>query len=161
MDEILIVNLADAIAVSHPRCGTTLALEPDGAGWPDTAVKLRILEPGKPNGLYHSEPVQEDFLVLHGECLLILEGEQRTLTRWDFFHCPAGVEHIFVGAGERPCAVLMIGSRRAREVHYPVDALAARHGASVSEPTDDPEQAYAEWWREPWTETPNPWPLQG
>ena len=67
---------------------------------------MQILQPGQPNCLYHSEPVQEDFLVLHGECLVILEGEERRLRQWDFVHCPPGAEHVFVGAGDGPCAVL-------------------------------------------------------
>ena len=90
------------------------------------------MEPGQPNCRYHSEPVQEDFLVLHGECIAIVDGAEHRLRRWDFFHCPAGVEHVFVGAGDGPCAVLMIGSRRRDEAHYPVNEVAAKYGASVA-----------------------------
>jgi hypothetical protein len=70
------------------------------------------MQPGQPNCRYHSEPVQEDFLVLHCECIAIVEGEERPMRQWDFLHSPAGVEHVFVGAGDSPCAILMIGSRR-------------------------------------------------
>lgn len=159
MDRTLIINLADAPALSHPDRATMIDVEPDDAPWPDTGVNVQVMEPGQPNCKYHSEPVQEDFLVLHGECIAIVDGEERRLRQWDLLHCPAGVEHVFVGAGEGPCAVLMIGSRRRDEAHYPVDDTAARYGASVAAPTDDPAVAYAEWRRHPRTPTANPWPL--
>jgi uncharacterized cupin superfamily protein len=160
VDEPLIVNIADAPAISRPRRAIFLALEPDGAEWPDTGVNVQVMLPGQPNCLYHSEPVQEDFLVLHGECIVILEGEERPLRRWDFVHCPAGTEHVFVGAGDGPCAVLMIGSRREDAAHYPVNEVAAKYDASASTTTDDPAEAYADWRREPFRPTPNPWPLR-
>jgi uncharacterized cupin superfamily protein len=122
-------------------------------------VNIQVLEPGQPNCLYHSEPVQEDFLVLHGECTVILDGEEKTMRQWDFLHCPAGIPHVFVGAGEGPCAVLMIGSRREVAAHYPANEVAAKHGASAAEATDDPAVAYAEWRKEPHQPAPNPWPL--
>jgi uncharacterized cupin superfamily protein len=97
--------------------------------------------------------------VLHGECIVILQGEEKRMRQWDYLHCPPGVEHIFVGAGEGPCAVLMIGSRRKPEVHYPVNDLAARYDASVTSATDDPAEAYADWRKEPWRAIASPWPL--
>jgi uncharacterized cupin superfamily protein len=51
---------------------------------------MRIMQPGQPNCLYHSEPVQEDFLVRHGECIAIVDGAEHPRRQWDFFHCPAG-----------------------------------------------------------------------
>ena len=159
MDETLIINVADAPAFAHPRRSTSIELEPEGAGWPDTGVNIQVLKPGQPNCKYHSEPVQEDFLVLHGECIAIVDGEEITLRQWDFLHCPAGVEHVFVGAGDGPCAVLMIGSRREDKAHYPVNEVAAKYGASVDEATDVVAEAYAEWRKEPWQPAPNPWPL--
>jgi len=159
VDEAFVVNLAELRTVSHPRRASILLLEPEDDLWPDTGVNVQILEPGKPNGRYHREIVQEDFLVLHGECVLIMEGEERRLRQWDFVHCPAGTNHIFVGAGECPCAVLMIGSRREEGVHYPVSQVAAKYDASAQTPTDEPAQAYADWRQFPWTETENPWPL--
>ena len=159
MDAPLIVNLADAPARSHPRRATVIEMEPGGGRWPDTGVNVQIMQPGQPNCRYHSEPVQEDFLVLHGKCIAIVEGEEKPLRQWDFFHCPAGVEHVFVGAGDGPCAVLMIGSRRVDEAHYPVNEVAAKYDASAKETTDDPKEAYADWAGEPWKEIPNPWSL--
>jgi uncharacterized cupin superfamily protein len=157
VDEAFIVNLADAPAVRHPRGATVIEFETEQAPWPDTGVNVQILEPGQPNGRYHSEPAQEDFLVLGGECIVILEGEERRMRQWDFLHCPGGTEHIFVGAGEGPCAVLMIGCRRVPGLHYPVSELAAKYDASVSTPTDDPEVAYADWNEQPWEPIASPW----
>lgn len=158
MDRPFVLNLADAPAFAHPHRATLIDPEPDEAPWPDLGVNVQVMEPGQPNCRYHSEPVQEDFLVLHGECLAIVDGEERPLRRWDFLHCPAGTEHVFVGAGDGPCAVLMIGSRREDSAHYPVNEVAARHGASVSEPTDDPALAYADWRREPRRPVTGVWP---
>ncbi len=159
MDKPLIVNLADAPARRHPNRAAILDWEPEDGPWPDTGVNVQVMEPGQPNCKYHDEPVQEDFLVLHGECIAIVDGEEKPLRQWDFFHCPAGVAHVFVGAGDGPCAVLMIGSRRTDAAHYPVNDVAAKYGASVDRETDEPEEAYAEWRKRPWEEIPSPWPL--
>jgi uncharacterized cupin superfamily protein len=158
-DKPFIVPVGAARALSHSRRATMIDFEPDDAPWPDLGVNIQVMQPGQPNCRYHSEPVQEDFLVLHGECVVILDGEERSLQQWDFLHCPAGTEHVFVGAGDGPCAVLMIGSRRRDEAHYPVNAVAAKYGASVEKATDDPAEAYADWRREPRRPAPNPWPL--
>jgi len=158
MDVPFVMNVADAPTRAHPRRATIIDFESDDAPWPDTGVNVQIMQPGQPNCKYHSEPVQEDFLVLHGECIAIVDGEERELRQWDFLHCPAGVEHVFVGAGEGPCAVLMIGSRRRDEAHYPVNEGAAKYDASVSTATDDPEVAYADWRQEPWRPVEGQWP---
>ncbi len=159
MDEPFVMNIADAPAMEHSRRATIIDFEPENSPWQDTGVNVQILQPGQPNCRYHSEPVQEDFLLLYGECIAILEGAERPLRQWDFLHCPAGVEHVFVGAGDGPCAILMIGSRRLDEAHYPVNTVAAKYDASVSSTTDDPDEAYADWRQEPWQPAPNPWPL--
>jgi uncharacterized cupin superfamily protein len=158
MDRPFVMNLADAPARAHPRRSTTIDPEPDAAPWPDTGVNVQVMQPGQPNCKYHSEPVQEDFLVLHGECIAIIDGVERHLRQWDFVHGPAGVEHVFVGAGDGPSAVLMIGSRRRDEAHYPVNEVAAKYDASVSAATDDPDEAYADWRGEPWRTVVAPWP---
>src|SRR5215208_1129587 len=102
-----------------------------------TGFTLAVLEPGKPSGMYHAESVQEDFLVLSGECLLVIEEEERPLKAWDFVHCSPGTRHIFVGAGEGSCAILMVGAcGEGKTLHYPPSEVAARHGASVLEETD-------------------------
>ncbi|MCW2967969.1 MAG: cupin protein [Solirubrobacteraceae bacterium] len=146
MDAAFVVNVADARHVFNADAGAFIEFEPaaEEERWKDTGVNITILQPGLANGRYHAESTQEDFLVLHGECLLLLEGEERRLRTWDYVHCPPGAEHIFVGA-EEPCAVLMIGARREGDsIHYPVNELAARHGASVSVATDLPAEAYAD-----------------
>lgn len=108
-------------------------------------VNLFVLEPGQPMSMYHWEADQEGFLVLSGEALLIVEDEERPLRQWDYFHCPAGTLHVFVGTGDGPCAILMIGARPDEPLHYPVSEVAAKHGASAAEETESPEEAYADW----------------
>jgi uncharacterized cupin superfamily protein len=104
---------------------------------------IAVLEPGQPNGMYHGEDEQEDFLVLAGECLLLIEEQERKLKAWDFVHCPAWTEHIFVGAGAAPCTILMVSSRGPKDkVLYPESVLAQRHGAGVERETDSAKEAY-------------------
>jgi uncharacterized cupin superfamily protein len=142
-----VVNLGDSLAVrNEEKGGATYPLEPDGGLFTDFGVNVHVLWPGEPNGLYHSEAVREAFLVLSGECLLLVEEEERPLRQWDFVHCPAGARHIFVGAGDGPCAILMIGGRpEVEQIHYPVSEFAAKHGASTAKDTANPNEAYADW----------------
>jgi uncharacterized cupin superfamily protein len=112
--------------------------------FPSIGFNIGVLEPGQAACYYHAEDEQEDFLVLSGECLLLIEGEERPLRTWDFVHCPAWTEHVFVGAGDRPCAVLAVGTRLADAVVYPKSELAQRHRAGVTRETRDPAQAYAD-----------------
>ena len=112
--------------------------------FPDLGLTLAVLEPGKPSGLYHAESNQEDFLVLAGECLLLIEGEERPLQAWDFVHCPSGTEHVFVGTGDGPCVIFMTGARtREKRIVYPRSDLARRHGAGVEAETSSASEAYA------------------
>ena len=113
------------------------------ARFADLGINIGVLEPGQPACYYHAESEQEDFLVLSGECLLLIEGDERRLRAWDFVHCPPWTEHVFVGAGDRPCAVLAVGTRSRDEVVYPASALAQRHGAGVQRETRSPAEAYA------------------
>jgi uncharacterized cupin superfamily protein len=137
-------NLQEALAVRFRQGGALFPLEPQEAPFRDLGVNVRVLWPGDANALYHREDAQEGFLVLSGECLLIVEEEERPLRRWDYFDCPPGTRHVIVGAGDTPCVVLMIGARRETETFgYPVSPVAAKYGASVSVPTSDPDQAYA------------------
>ena len=106
-------------------------------------INIGVLAPGQPACYYHRENAQEDFLVLSGECLLLIEGEERRLKAWDFVHCPPWTDHVFVGAGDGPCAVLAIGSRLGDDVVYPESELARRYGAGVERETTDPKEAYA------------------
>lgn len=97
--------------------------------------------------MYHWEADQEDFLVLDGEALLLIEGEERPLRRWDFVHCPPGAKHTIVGAGDGPCLVLAVGARVESTGEnwgaYPVDETARRHNAGVDVETTVPKEAYA------------------
>jgi uncharacterized cupin superfamily protein len=110
-------------------------------------INLQVLEPGVAMGMYHWEADQEDFLVLSGEALLIVEGEERPLLAWDFVHCPPETKHIIVGAGEGPCVVLAVGARQHSQGPdwggYTVDEAALRHGAGVEQETTRAEEAYA------------------
>ena len=135
------------------RKGRGVLCEFEGAGIEGAAdflqlgINLTRLGPGEPMGMYHWEADQEDFLVLAGEALLIIEGGERRLRQWDFVHCPAGTNHTIVGAGEEPCLVLAVGARdRSTGPNwgaYTVDDAALRHGAGVERETTDPDEAYA------------------
>ena len=110
--------------------------------WTDLGFRIQILSPGQ-RGLYHGERGQEDFLVVSGECVLLIEGEERRLQAWDFVHCPPWTKHTFVGAGDGPCVIVMAGSRaRGFEVVFAVSDVAAKHRASVPEETSSPDEAY-------------------
>ena len=151
-------NLADALAVRLAN-GALYPLEPRESPFRDFGVNVRILWPGQPNALYHSEGVQEGFLVLSGECTLIVEEEERPLRQWDYFHCPADTHHIIVGAGDGPCAILMIGARPDERLHYPASEVAAKYGASAAKDTDNPAEAYADW-SDDFEPVRLPWPLE-
>jgi uncharacterized cupin superfamily protein len=126
----------------------------------ETGFTLAVLEPGKPSGMYHAESTQEDFLVLSGTCLLLIEDEERELRAWDFVHLPPGTRHAFVGAGDGPCAILMYGTRsHDAKILYPVEPAAAKHGHSVEQETDSPDEAYKD--RPPLERVRSPWPLPG
>lgn len=138
-----VVNATDAPWWRSDDRGASCYFEGE-RDFPQLGIRVKALWPGQPNGMYHSERAQEDFLVLAGECVLLIEGEERALRAWDFVHCPPGTEHIFVGAGEEPCLILMVGARGGEEaITYPVSELARRYGASVEQETADPAEAYA------------------
>jgi uncharacterized cupin superfamily protein len=138
-----VVNARNAGWMTHDTFGAECTFE-GGVRFEELGIGLCVLMPGRPNGFYHGEAAQEDFLVLSGECLLLVEGEERRLGPWDFVHCVPDTEHIFVGAGDGPCVILMAGSRKpGRAIHYPVSELALRHGAGVEEEKPNPREAYA------------------
>jgi len=157
-DAWFIRNVADTPAYAEPPFGAYFRLAPREAPFADTGINVTVLRPGEPNGRYHSERVQEDFLVLSGECVCIVHDTEHRMRAWDFLHCPGGTPHILVGAGDGPCAILMIGAKRdGNVIHYPVSEVAARYGASVRAPTGSPAEAYADC---PDVESPTdlPWP---
>lgn len=115
--------------------------------FPMLGMAIRVVSPGEPTGVYHWETEQEDFLVLSGEALLIVEGQERPLKQWDFVHCPPETRHAFVGAGDAPCVLLCASSRQFQKDgpwgFYCADVTAARHNASSPEETQDGEIADA------------------
>jgi uncharacterized cupin superfamily protein len=115
--------------------------------FPMLGMAIRVLNPGEPADTYHWETEQEDFLVLSGEALLVVEGQERRLRQWDFVHCPPETRHAFVGAGDGPSVILCASSRQFQKDgpwgYYCVDETAARHNASSPEETQDTELAYA------------------
>ena len=110
-------------------------------------INVQVLEPGEAMAMYHWEADQEDFLVVAGDALLIIEGEERPLRQWDFVHCPPNAKHTIVGAGTGPCNVVAVGAREHQDGAgwggYPVDEVALRHGAGVEQETTVPDEAYA------------------
>ena len=109
-------------------------------------VNVSVLQPGESLGRYHRENAQEDFLVVSGRCVVIVEDEERELRAWDFFHSPPGTAHMIVGAGDGPAVVVAVGARgrRPKGLVYPVSEVASKHGVSVAEETKDPSEAYAD-----------------
>jgi uncharacterized cupin superfamily protein len=154
-DGWFVLNVRDAAWLRNDELGARCGFEADGRivrerpdlgqhQHPQLGFKLHVLTPGKPSTMYHRESDQEDFLVLSGECLLIVEGQERRLAAWDVFHCAPHTTHSFVGTGDEPCVILMTGARTDRgTILYPRDDLALRHGAGVEHETSSPQEAYS------------------
>jgi uncharacterized cupin superfamily protein len=139
-----VVNVRDTRWFDSNGADRFTVLDSEEARFAQVGIGIGVVRPGEPNAMYHREDAQEDFLVLSGECLLIVEGEERPLKAWDFVHCPPWTEHVFVGGGDGPCVVLGVGARRrGRGLVYPVNETALEHGAGVEEETSDPAVAYA------------------
>ena len=146
-DGWFVVNVRDAEWFSSETRGAACWFESEYGEPPivfaQLGINVTILGPGR-HTVYHAESDQEAFLVLSGECTLLVENEERRLRPWDFFHSAPWTEHAFVGAGETPCVILMAGTRSpGAQVRYPASKLAARYGASVEEETADPTEVYA------------------
>jgi uncharacterized cupin superfamily protein len=144
MDKWFVQNVSDAPWVSNEKFGDACIFEDETKRFEQIGYTLAVLQPGQPNGMYHRESNQEDFLVLSGECLLLIDGEERKLHAWDFVHCPPGTDHIFVGAGDGPCVIFMAGARtNPRHTVYVHDEVALKHGAGVQAETRESRDAYA------------------
>jgi uncharacterized cupin superfamily protein len=137
-----VVNARDAPWVYNAMGGYCPFEGDDEARFDELAINLNWLQPGKPMAMYHAEESQEAFLVLLGECILVVEGQERPLRRWDFFHCPSWTEHVILGAGEGPSLVLAVGTRGRQGARYPADEAALRLGAGVAD-GQSPRDAYA------------------
>jgi uncharacterized cupin superfamily protein len=168
-----IVNAADAAWVNNEWSGGVCIFESDDfvlRGRPDLSeyVKpnagftIRVVQPGRPADLYHAESVEEDFLILMGECVLIIEDQERRLRPWDFVHCPPMTAHTFVATEAGLCVILAAGNRRDDlERVYRRSEVALRYGAGSDVDTENPERRGtwevrrpARWDELPWAERP-------
>ena len=140
-----VVNAREARWWRHEAFGAATTFEnEEDAPFQEFGINIQVLAPGEPNCMYHAENGQEDFLVLYGECIVLIEEEERPLKQWDFVHCPPWTRHVFVGAGDGPCAILMVGRRpEQEELLYPVSELARKYDAGVEEETTTGREAYA------------------
>ena len=142
-----VVNVRDAAWETNEVFGAACFFEGDDVPFADLGINLRVLSPERSKLLYHAEAGQEDFLVLAGECLLLVEGEERPLLAWDFVHGPPGTAHAFVALGQAPCVILMAGARTAGwpdgGIVYPRSELALRYGVGVEMETRSSAEALA------------------
>jgi uncharacterized cupin superfamily protein len=146
-----VLNMREAEWRHADGRGAVCVVADDFEGWRRESNQLGVnpfvLRPGEPMAMYHWEADQEDFLVVSGEAVLIVEGEERPLRAWDFVHCPPNTKHVLVGAGSGPCLVIAVGARahdgQPDSLGFTVDDVAKRHGASVEEDTTDGGAAYA------------------
>jgi len=139
-----IVNVRDARWL-HNRMRSVCRFGGEGeAHFDDLGVSLFWLQPGQPMSLYHHEAGQEDFLILAGECTLVIEGQERPLQRWDFVHCPPRTAHTIVAAANRPALVFAVGARKEKgSARYPVDPVAIAYGAGVPDEATTAQDVYA------------------
>ena len=159
-----VLHLDDALWVDNGRAGSAWIEGRNDEQFQQYGVNVRAVRPGEPLCAYHRERYfDEAMLVLDGEARLLVEGEEVAVRAGDVVWCPRGTGHVFVGAGDSPCAILLVGTRdfelEQRDptcLEYPVDELAARFGASVTRATNDADEAYADWSESVPTATP-PW----
>jgi uncharacterized cupin superfamily protein len=142
-----VVNARDTRWIHAEGRSAICDFEGEAVEFAELGINITVLEPGVQMAMYHWEADQEDFLVLSGEAVLVVEGEERPLRAWDFVHCPPSTNHTIVGAGEGPCVVVAVGARAHMDSPdwggYPVDEVAGRHGASVEQETTVAKEAYA------------------
>jgi mannose-6-phosphate isomerase-like protein (cupin superfamily) len=141
-----VLNATESRWRERPGRGRYCDFEGD-AEFPQVGINIQVLQPGEPMAMYHWEADQEDFLVLSGDGILVIEGERRPLRQWDFVHCPAQTNHVIVAAGDAPLVVLAVGARidstGPKWGGYTVDETAIGLGAGVEQETNDPDIAYA------------------
>lgn len=139
-----VVNARDARWL-HNRMRSVCRFGGEGeAHFDDLGVGLYWLEPKRPMSLYHHEAGQEDFLVLAGECTLIVDGQERPLGPWDFVHCPPRTAHTIVAAADKPALVFAVGARKEKgSARYPVDPVAVARGAGVPDHSTTAQEVYA------------------
>jgi uncharacterized cupin superfamily protein len=147
-----VLNVRDARWFDKPEQGHSVPLTgydeyEAETFFPMLGMAIRVVGPEEPTGTYHWETEQEDFLVLAGEGLLIVEGQERPLKQWDFVHCPPRTRHAFVGAGDGRLVLLCASSRQFQKDgpwgYYVADETAAHHNAGALEDTQDADVADA------------------
>jgi uncharacterized cupin superfamily protein len=144
-----VVNARDTRWYHAEGRGAFCDLEGD-QNYTQVGINVQHLGAGEAMAMYHWEADQEDFLVVSGEALLIVEGQERPLRAWDFVHCPPRTKHVIVGAGGG-CVVVAVGARIDSVDNpdwggYTVDEVALRHEAGVEQETTLPDEAYAPMW---------------
>jgi uncharacterized cupin superfamily protein len=145
-----VLNMRDAEWRYAEGRGAVCIVSDDFEGWrrdgDQLGVNPFVLAPGEAMSRYHWEADQEAFLVVFGEAVLVVEGEERPLRAWDFVHSPPGTKHVIVGAGSGPCLVVAVGSRahdgQPESLGFPADEVARKYGASVEADTMDGDVAY-------------------
>jgi len=143
-DGWFVLNAKETPWLDNADFGRGVTFEGEGKVFSALGINISILGPGQPLCMYHGEDEQEDFLILSGEAILLVEGEERPLKQWDFVHCPPWTEHVIVGAGEGPCTLLAVGTRTDGGLIYPVVDVALKHGAGVRVEATTGKVAYAE-----------------
>jgi uncharacterized cupin superfamily protein len=137
-----VLNAREATWLGNDELSTFCHFEGD-VGWRQLGLNVCVVEPDHPNCMYHDEPNQEGYLILSGEAIVIVEGEERRVGAWDYVHLPPWTDHVLVGAGERPCVFVAVGARSDDGGAYRANPVAQKHGAAVDEDTPDPAEAYA------------------
>jgi uncharacterized cupin superfamily protein len=150
-DGWFVLNARESLWIERQGRGALCIFENNERGFSQLGINVQVLGPGEPMAMYHWEADQEDFLVLSGEALAIVEGEERPLRAWDLLHCPAHTNHVIIGAGDG-CVVVAVGARDKSVDNpdwggYPVDETALKHGAGVEQETTIAEEAYAKYQR--------------
>jgi quercetin dioxygenase-like cupin family protein len=144
VDEPFVANVRDLPWVTNAVMGDACVFESDERQFGQIGYTLAVIQPGHPGGRYHRElDNQEDFLVLSGRCIAVLEGQEHELGPWDFVHCPPGAAHGFAAVGDDPCVIFMCGARHSKRYVYVRDEVARRHGMGVEVETTEPAEAYA------------------
>jgi uncharacterized cupin superfamily protein len=149
-----ILNAKDARWSKNEKFGQSCGFEGDKR-FSQYGFNIHIIKPDQPSCHYHGEDDQEDFLVLKGQCKLIIEGQERLLKEWDFLHCPKWARHVFVGTGTEPCVIVMTGGRAGHGVTYPVNDLVKKYDACPPTETNSPKESYSD--APKWTQRKNQW----
>lgn len=149
-----VLNAREAPWYELGGLGAYVPFERPEARFAELGVNVNVLPPGERGSMYHREGAQEGFLVLAGEAVLIVEGQERRLHAWDDVHLPAGAAHVLVAAGDAPCVYVAVGRRPAGGVVYPVGETALAHDAGVQSETSDPAEAYGRFGKGRWRPYP-------